>query len=43
MGNICSCDESQTNMTIQANMLIEDQLMRKDPVISELYLHLRHI
>ena len=45
MGNICSCDEyqSQTNIAFHSNMLTEDQLMRKDPVIQELCQHLRAI
>ena len=35
MGNICSCDEyqSQTNPAFHSNMLNEDQLQRKDPII----------
>ena len=43
MGNICSCDESGARDTIQANILQEEALKRKDPIVQELYQHLRLI
>ena len=43
MGNICSCDESGARDSIQANILQEEALKRKDPIIQELYQHLRLI
>ena len=43
MGNICSCDESGARDTIQGNILHEEAMKRKDPIIQELYQHLRLI
>ena len=37
MGNICSCDESGARDSIQANILQEEAIKRKDPIIQELY------